>query len=139
MRVCILFFFLLFFSSCGSDDDRGSQLDCQDNFDWSIEETSEALLGTWTWDYVYYPVSDEYGYYDSEGLEVTFSDDQTAVVTVYDETQTVNWEVVEIPNDVVFEIQTEPQIRQLVGRLIFCGNRMIINDDSVTGLDHHFN
>ena len=139
--ICILSILII---SC-NDSFEGppiSQTDiynCHRASEWDATKIKNELLGIWEWEYTScYGFPGEGTYITDEELRIEFRDDSTLTVTQNGlHIQNSTWKVVDGDGD-LFEIEVEPYVDQLWGRILICENRVEFNFSYIDLCDNYF-
>jgi hypothetical protein len=98
-----------------------------------------AMLGTWSWEFItcfWSPENASNSQFETLSIELQPGNimlvKQAGVVQ-----QTGGWRMVNL-NDGYYEIQTDPAVVQLRGRILICNQRMVFNESYVDGCDNYF-
>lgn len=110
---------------------------CYHEMTWDSPKVRETLIGKWEWEYiscVSIPENDTIYI----GLAIEFNADSTLnVIENGQASQTSNWEVVDGDGD-LFELDVDPGVAQLYGRILICGDTVIFNSSYIDVCDNYF-
>ena len=106
---------------------------------WDLSKITNSLIGKWDWKYIGCSFSSEVDNDDEfKGLKIEFKSDNTLKVEENGAIiQTSSWKVVNGDSD-LFEIEADPSVDQLFGRILFCDKRLKFNDSYRDGCDNYF-
>lgn len=134
----------LLFTCCKKEEDvppvHVEQLwACHHEMTWDSLSTRNALLGEWEWEFISCYWSPENANGDEfKGLVIHFKSDDTLIVTENGQiTQVSSWKVVDGDGD-LFELEVNPYVGQLYGRILFCDQKVEFNDSYIDGCDNYF-
>ncbi|MBL7780925.1 MAG: hypothetical protein JNM22_06885 [Saprospiraceae bacterium] len=124
--------------ACNKEKSQADMWECHHEMTWDSLSTKNALIGVWEWEYIncLNTGNDDNDKY--RGLSIEFKSDNTLnVIENGQVTQTSHWKVVEGDAD-LFEIDADPSITQLYGRILFCDKRVEFNHSYIDGCDNYF-
>ena len=139
----LLAFFLLLLISCKKEEpisyNQTDMWNCHHEGTWNAASTRIVLLGEWELEYVI--CGGRGGITGGEpqvDLTIEFKSDNTLTVTLNRTiTQTASWKVVEGDAD-LYELDVEPFVSEIHGRILFCGSTVEFNDSYLDGCDNYF-
>ena len=112
---------------------------CHRTLEWDEIKTRDALIGIWDLEFIGCYFYDPYtAYVIDMGISIEFMPDSTLIVRLKDSiTQVSVWQIVDGDGD-LFELDEEPFVQQLGGRIWFCDNRVEFNESYRDICDHWF-
>lgn len=131
------------FLGCGKDKNppisQQRIWDCHHEMTWDSAKVNDHLVGEWEWEYIgCYWTPDKANNDQYKGLTIEFKTGNTLEVKENGQvTQTSTWKVADGDAD-LFELEVEPPMILLYGRILFCGKQVEFNDSYRDGYDNYF-
>lgn len=113
--------------------------DCNEDSGLDSLALRNALVGEWEWEYVScFWTPNEASKTSSDGVSITFEPDGSLIVYETGKlVEAATWQLG--PGDSgTFEMQTNPRVNYLYGRILLCKDRVLFNHSYIDGCDNYF-
>ena len=143
LSIAFIFTISILLASCDKAENQPeSQInywDCHHKMIWDEITTKETLIGEWEWEYIAcYWNPEDANDHDFKGMTIEFKSDNTLSLKENGQiTETSNWKVVDGDAE-LFELEVDPFIGQIRGRILFCEKSVEFNDSYIDGCDNYF-
>ena len=112
---------------------------CQNQVEWNSTEIGFVLIGEWEWEFIScYGNPQNANNDDFLGMVVKFNSDNTLQVKMNgEEIENSTWEIISRTDD-LFQLEVNPFVSQISGRILICDNRIQFNDSYRDACDNYW-